>query len=871
MLMKTLLGFFTLLLCVASCKSSSDKLRFTSKWNSPEPRIWIGPDYWANPLQDWQVCQGRLSCIKAGPGRTVHLLTMDLENKTGNFETTVTLGLPAETANKAGKGWAGFIIGANGEFDDYRSAAVYGKGINAGITTNGIIFIGSTPAGPVPEEGKTDEDLISEDGVTLRLVAEQEAEGNYKISLALIGTGSGRVLSEITSSEMSDELFGNIALASDLEDSKGSLKGMQGFWFKEWSASGNKLGRHAERAFGPVLFTMYTLSKNTLKLTAQISPLAANDSKRAVLEIMGKENTYEKAAEAEIDTMSRTATFKLENWNRDTDIPYRVLYSWSPDNTKPSDWYYGGTIRHDPTDKETITVAAFTGNNDLGFPNNEITDHVLKQDPDLLVFTGDQIYEPVGGFGNTIEPLNEATLDYLRKWYMFGWEYGIMLKNIPSVSIPDDHDVYHGNLWGCGGKAARRSEDVKEWQDDGGYKLPPEWVNMVQRTQASHLPDPYDPTPVLQNISVYYTDLLVGGISFAVVEDRKWKSAPKALFPASYKVINGWAESSRLLKPELLDVPAELLGQRQIDFLEDWAGDWRHGTIMKSVISQTLFCTVATLPDSAQSDVVVSKLRITRKGEYPPDDLPTQDMDSDGWPKKGRDEALRVIRKAYAVHIAGDQHLASTVKYGIDAWGDSPYAICVPSISNYFPRRWFPKEAGKNRIQGQPKNTGDFLDGFGNKMTVIAVANPVVTGLTPARLYDRAAGYGIIKFNKNTREIELSNWPRQTDPAVDGAKPYEGWPVKFSQKDNYSREAVEWLPTLVVTGLTLPPVVKVFSEETGEMIYAIRAETSNFRPKVFKKGSYKIEAGEPGTEKWRVVDNIPSADETDSRIINIDF
>ena len=199
------------------------------------------------------------------------------------------------------------------------------------------------------------------------------------------------------------------------------------------------------------------------------------------------------------------------------------------------------------------------------------------------------------------------------------------------------------------------------------------------------------------------------------MEDRKFKSAPKALLPKSLKVSNGWAESSRVVDPKILDVPAELLGKRQINFLNDWVGDWGNGTIMKSVISQTIFCTVATLPDSTQSDVVVSRLRITKKGEYPANDIPTQDMDSNGWPKKGRDEALRVIRKAFAMHIAGDQHLATTVKYGIDTWGDASYAICVPSISNYFPRRWFPDRPGKNRNSGQPVNIGDFNDGFGNK------------------------------------------------------------------------------------------------------------------------------------------------------------
>ncbi len=43
---------------------------------------------------------------------------------------------------------------------------------------------------------------------------------------------------------------------------------------------------------------------------------------------------------------------------------------------------------------------------------------------------------------------------------------------------------------------------------------------MVQRVQTSHLPDPFDPTPVLQGIGVYYTDLQWGGVSL-----RFWKTA----------------------------------------------------------------------------------------------------------------------------------------------------------------------------------------------------------------------------------------------------------------------------------------------------------------------------------------------------------
>jgi alkaline phosphatase D len=866
-MIKTYLTLILCLLASASCKNLSET-SFRSNWNSPEARTWIGPEYWSNPMQDWHVEKGRLICDVAGPGRSVHLLTHSLTGTDGGgFRTRVNVGFNGNTQNESAEGWVGYIIGAKGEFNDYRDAAVYGKGINAGVTLNGHLFIGKIPAEKNSSAGPLADEIKGDEGISLLLEAGDVLNDSVNVRLSALKKGTSKLLEEIRAQVPLSEIRGNIALVSHIITPQPA----EGAWFEKWEASGDILGYFPERRFGPVMFTLYTLNKGILKLTAQMPPVAGSDERTVNLEVSTGENNWEKAAAAEIDPMARTATFRIENFDDKKDTRYRVSYAWSPDGNNPDQWYYEGVIRKNPVDKEEIVVAAFTGNNDLGFPNNEITDHVLKHKPDLLVYTGDQIYEPRGGFGHTIEPLETATIDYLRKWYMFGWEYGEMLRNIPSVCLPDDHDVYHGNLWGAGGKAAKRSDDVKEWQDDGGYKMPAVWVNMVQRTQTSHMPDSPDPSPVLQDISVYYTDLRLGGISFAVIEDRKWKSAPRKFLPESLKVINGWAESSRLVNPRVLDVKADLLGDRQIEFLESWAGDWSGGIFFKSVISQTIFCTVATLPDSAQSDVVVSRLRVTAPGEYPENDIPTQDMDSNGWPRQGRDEALRAIRKAFAVHIAGDQHLATTVKYGIDDFGDASYAICVPSISNYFPRRWFPDKYGENRGPGQPVNTGDFRDGFGNKMTVLAVANPVTTGLRPPRLYDRAAGYGIIKFNKRTREIELSNWPRQTDPMVPGAKPYDGWPVKIKQEDNYSRRPVAWLPVLEIRGTELPPVVRITDEVSGELVYALRLNGNKFRPGVFASGRYRIEAGEPGTENWRVLNSVGSVNKADTTTIRITF
>jgi hypothetical protein len=202
---------------------------------------------------------------------------------------------------------------------------------------------------------------------------------------------------------------------------------------------------------------------------------------------------------------------------------------------------------------------------------------------------------------------------------------------------------------------------------------------------------------------------------------------------------------------------------------------------MKSVISQTLFANVATLPKGSRADEITTKLPILPVGGYAPGEAPVQDHDSNGWPQTPRTRVLRTMKKAGALHIAGDQHLGSTIQYGIDGFRDGPYAICVPSVANFWPRRWYPEEAGLNRAPGAERYTGDYLDGFGNKVTVLAVSNPHLMGIPPEDINDRAPGYGIITFDRASRRTTLANWPRWVDPSKPDAKPYPGWPITIDQ------------------------------------------------------------------------------------------
>jgi hypothetical protein len=47
------------------------------------------------------------------------------------------------------------------------------------------------------------------------------------------------------------------------------------------------------------------------------------------------------------------------------------------------------------------------------------------------------------------------------------------------------------------------------------------------------------------------------------------------------------------------------------------------------------------------------------------------DLDSNGWPQSGRARALKEIRRCFALHIAGDQHLATVIHHGVNSWEDA--------------------------------------------------------------------------------------------------------------------------------------------------------------------------------------------------------
>jgi phosphodiesterase/alkaline phosphatase D-like protein len=376
-----------------------------------------------------------------------------------------------------------------------------------------------------------------------------------------------------------------------------------------------------------ICFALYTVHNNILKMTAQLYPLDANDPRTVRLQ-MRDDGKWAQIAESKVIDKGWIATFRIEGWDSTCDTQYRLAHGTSA--------FYTGTIKNDPVDKDVIVVAAFTGNSIYprhggDIPKTDIVENIKKIEPDLLFFSGDQVYD------------HKRHYAY---WLKFGRDFGDIIRNIPTVTIPDDHDVGQSNLWGAGGRISNTQAG-----HDGGYFRPVEYVNEVERAQTSHLPDPYDPTPIKRGIGVYYTSLTVGRISFAIIEDRKFKTGPQGVVPQQGPRPDHITDPN--YNPKSLDVAgAKLLGDRQLKFLRHWAADW-HDCDFKAVLSQTIFCGGAHLHGSLTKRLLA-------------------DLDSNGWPQTGRSKALAEMRKAFAVHIAGDQHLATIFHHGIRVHGPTP-------------------------------------------------------------------------------------------------------------------------------------------------------------------------------------------------------
>lgn len=723
-------------------------------WEKCHDRVWLHPRIWANPMEDWAVRGGWAECLTLGGNRNLHLITHQWAHLQGNADISVKLQAVEEPGERAS---AGFRIGIQSELNEFRSNCFANSGINIGIAGNRLIvgrIKGSKPVS-LREE--------------IKLTLSAKCDGK-RAELSLKATAAdGSLIDTVSHVFNADELLGNLALVNNFEAKLNSKQGGR-FRFNDWSISGSVFEQSDSRKFGPILWSMYSLSDSrsvegfVLKISALTGPLGEKDNKKIELQTQ-VDGVWKSHGETSLDTDAWTATFRIPQWDEKKATPYRLIYREQNVEGEETLSSWGGMIKANPIGRP-LRVGALTCQNHYGFPYEPVAENLIKLDPDLLYFSGDQLYESHGGYGVIREPADLAILNYLRKYYMFGWAFRDAMRDRPTLCIADDHDVFQGNIWGQGGIPMDTAAGGTS--SNGGYRQPARMVNAVHRTNTSHHPDCHDAKPAEQGISIYFGEMIYGNVGFAILGDRQFKSGPQL-------VDTGSGRADHVKDPEFdttqLDQEGlELLGVRQEEFLKKWSQDWR-GHDMKILLSQTVFAGVAT-----------------HHGNY--DGYLKADLDSGGWPQTARDRALEILSDSQALHINGDQHLTSLAQYGVQKQRDSLWSFCTPAIAAGYPRWWRPDEVNmphRNRPKHGLSNTGEYLDGFGNKIYVYAVGNPKVG--TKKNRYEKAhqkgSGFGLVTVDTDAKTYLIDSYRFLIDATDENpANQFPGWPVLIHQAEN---------------------------------------------------------------------------------------
>lgn len=746
--------------------------------DAQRPTRWLGRDFWANRLQDWARAGDRFVCSHPRGDQyldTAHLLTRSLGDRGGNFQVSVWIGVAAGSPTE---GQAGLLIGAGEGGLDYRGAAlVQGRpGMGGGILARydfGTHQLAFEDFARTENQGTGEvfdrQQIVTRVGLQakrgpfeLRVIGVRSSPGWFVLRLSLFDT-HGEALGETTLVEVpARRLRGSIALAARPRFAQDTA---HEFWGLK--VSGDRIEDHPERAFGPIAGVLFFQSAGVLKVSAQCLPIGAPsgddaNAPQAWLEQELNGQWQVVTPHQSIIAPSHMASFRIEDWDRSIPANMRVVLRMADG----SEQRYPFSVPAEPQPSDSMSIALLScmgatamsaepiielppeGMRSIGrwtkenvwAPFEGIVTGLLARRPDVVVYTGDQIYESKPTWPVSDESAG-AEIDYLYRLLIWHWSFAELNRRTPCLVMVDDHDVYQGNVWGDGGR-----QSVTGDMGDGGYLMSPSFVNLVHQTMTSHNPDPYDPKPTPGGYSNYYTTFQYGSARMALLEDRKFKSPP---------VQNDASQH-------------EMLGDSQTRMLGAMARD-RDPNRLNLVLSQTAYAAVVTDPNSG---------------------LPEPSRDPNGWPKEPRDRAVRLFADAGALVLSGDLHLAFVARIGIESPDDGVYQFGGPAAGTVHWRWFYPADADGSI---PPTPLGMHRDFFGNPFEMLAVANPGTPGdmqrlgsgtefFVPSdrpigRRTHTTDGYGMVVIDPGQQTATLECWPFWTGDGSKTTQQIPGWPI----------------------------------------------------------------------------------------------
>lgn len=222
-----------------ACNNKGDNLvRFKSDFNEKGPSAKVEPEYWSNTLDEWQLSVDRLECLVSKEYRGIQLLTRKIGSRSGDLVMDVELGFYNTNRASTNSNWAGFNLGAKSRLLEAGDGTIVRRGIDMGITSNGVLFIGNSS--PNHKNNIVMKSLIS--GIILKVQIRAEHD-TYGIHLSVYDKISGKLLAHIFKNKVGNKsLTGNLALISNFNDETNDPRNsIKSVWFKDWNIAGSKL------------------------------------------------------------------------------------------------------------------------------------------------------------------------------------------------------------------------------------------------------------------------------------------------------------------------------------------------------------------------------------------------------------------------------------------------------------------------------------------------------------------------------------------------------------------------------------------------------------------------------------------------------
>ncbi len=212
------------------------------QWDKTHDRVWIGGEFWTNPMEDWRINDGWVQCQTTAGNRSIHSVTRQLTDTGAGFAMSVELSESAPIKNNGG---AGFRIGVRSDLNEYRSNCFAKNGINAGGVGNQLLLGRGRKALSKP---------VKKSHVILKLVGAPQGD-RYLLKLTAVDAASGGEIGQISLKVSSSAIAGNIALVSQYEGPQRRFA-IPGYRFRNWQVGGAAIKHNKQQAFGPLLRTM---------------------------------------------------------------------------------------------------------------------------------------------------------------------------------------------------------------------------------------------------------------------------------------------------------------------------------------------------------------------------------------------------------------------------------------------------------------------------------------------------------------------------------------------------------------------------------------------------------------------------------------